>query len=118
MTTAENIATAILANDALSVRSLVQDWLRSAPVFAIESTPISTDARVRVVAAAVVELLAERAGQPAPTWAAAESHLPVPLFLVEAASRSPKLRARVERESPEALRKHNVFAPAGYLDLR
>lgn len=100
------------------MRSQVKDWLRSAPVFANEPAPISTDVRLRVVAAAVVELLAERAGQPAPTWAATAGQLPAPLFLVEAASQSPKLRARVERESPEALCKHNVFAPADYLDLQ
>lgn len=118
MTTAENIATAILAYDALSVRSLVQDWLRSGPVFANEPAPIATDARVRVLAAAVVELLAERAGQPAPTWAAAEGGLASPLFLVEAAQHSAKLRARIEHESPAPLRKRNVFAPATYLEQR
>ena len=118
MTTAENIATAILAKDALTVRSLVQDWLRSSPVCATEPAPISNDARVRVVAAAVLELLADRAGQAAPAWVGTVGQLPAPLFLVEAASHSPKMRARVERESPEALRRHNVFAPASYLDLR
>lgn len=75
MTTAENMATAILANDALDVRSLVQDWLGSSPEFASEPAPTSNDAHVRVVAAAVVELLAERAGQAAPAWAASVGQL-------------------------------------------
>ncbi|HET7502649.1 MAG TPA: hypothetical protein VFK02_16625 [Kofleriaceae bacterium] len=39
----------------------------------------------------------------------------MPVYLVEAAVRSPKMRARVEQESPEPLRKRNLFAPAGYL---
>lgn len=118
MTAAEQIAITILSHDALAVRSLVQDWLRSAPIFANEPAPASTDARVRVVAAAVTELLAERAGQRAPAWTATVEHLAAPIYLVAAADRSPKLRARVERESPDALRRHNVFAPPGYLDMR
>ncbi|MCX5743027.1 MAG: hypothetical protein NT062_11080 [Proteobacteria bacterium] len=118
MSTAENIATAILTNDPLIARSLVQDWLRSAPVFADEPPPATTDLRVRAVAAAVVELLAERAGQPAPHWTATEGCLTSPLFLVDAAQHSPKLRARIERESPAPLRKRNLFAPASYLEQR
>jgi hypothetical protein len=117
MSRAENIAIQILANEPLQVRSLVQDWLRSAPVFAHEPAPTSRDARVRTVAAALVELLAERAGQAAPAWTATVAKLATPVFLVEAAQHSPKLRARIERESPEALRKRNVFAPPGYLEL-
>lgn len=117
-TTAENIANAILTNDPLTARSLVQDWLRSAPVFANEPPPCTFDVRARAVAAAIVELLAERAGQPAPNWTAGEGKLSTPLFLVAAAQHSPKLRARVERESPAPLRKRNVFAPASYLEQR
>lgn len=115
-TTAENIANAILTNDPLTARSLVQDWLRSAPVFASEPPPDTADVRARAVAAAIVELLAERAGQSAPSWTAAEGRLTSPLFLVDAAQHSPKLRARVERESPAPLRKRNLFAPASYLE--
>lgn len=117
-TTAENIANAILTDDPLTARSLVQDWLRSAPVFANEPPPDTADVRARAVAAAIVELLAERAGQPAPSWTAAEGRLTSPLFLVQAARHSPKLRTRIERESPAALLKRNMFAPAGYLEQR
>jgi hypothetical protein len=87
-------------------------------VFASEPPPDTADVRVRAVAAAIVELLAERAEQPPPAWTAAEGQLASPLFLVEAAQHSPKLRARVERESPAPLRKRNVFAPAQYLEQR
>lgn len=117
-TTAETIANAILSNEPLTARSLVQDWLRSAPVFANEPPPATSDVRTRAVAAGIVELLADRAGQSAPSWTAAEGRLASPLFLVDAAEHSPTLRARIERESPAPLRKRNVFAPASYLELR
>jgi hypothetical protein len=117
MSRAEDIAIQILAHEPLQVRSLVQDWIRSAPVFAHEPAPTSGDARVRAIAASVIELLAERARQPAPAWTATVGGLAAPVFLVDAALHSPKMRARVERESPEPLRKRNVFAPPGYLEL-
>ena len=43
--------------------------------------------------------------------------LPTPVYLVEAAAKSPKMRARIEQQSPEPLRKRNVFAPPGYLEI-
>ena len=116
MTRAENIAIKILANEPVEVRSLVQDWLRAAPSFVDEPAPTSPDASVRAVAAGIVELLAMRHGQPAPAWVATIGSLPVPLYLVHAARESAKMRARVERESPEPLRKRNMFAPRHYLE--
>ncbi len=116
MSRVENIAIRILANEPLVARSLVQDFLRSSPRFAHEDAPRSLDPLVRAVAAGLVELLAERVGQPAPAWAASVGTLTTPVYLVRAASSSAKLRARMERESPEPLRKRNLFAPAGYLE--
>lgn len=117
MTRSEEIAILILNNEALEVRSRVQDWLRSAPTFGNEPAPKSTDPRIRAVAAGVVELLAERAHQPPPTWTRTVGALGMSLYLVAAAHQSEKLRARVERESPEPLRRRRVYAPPGYLEL-
>lgn len=117
MTRSEEIAILILNNEALEVRSRVQDWLRSAPRFRDEPAPSSADPQVRAVAAAVVELLAERAHQAPPTWTSTVGPLGMPLYLVAAAHKSEKLRARVERESPEPLRRRRVYAPPGYLEL-
>lgn len=117
MTFAENIALRILTGNALEVRSLVQDWMRHGPALRDLPAPTIADAKVWAVAAGVVELLALRAHQAPPSWAAEVAALPEPLYLVAAAHRSTKLRERVERESPEPLRKRNVFAPPGYLEL-
>lgn len=117
MTFAEDIALCILTGNALEVRSLVQDWMRRGPALRDLPAPNTADAKVWAVAAGVVELLAVRAHQAPPSWASEVAALPEPLYLVTAAHRSAKLRERVERESPEPLRKRNVFAPPGYLEL-
>jgi hypothetical protein len=118
MTPLEQIATQILANNPLEVRSLTQDYLRRGALLCVEPAPTSDDPRICAVAAALAELLAARTAQPAPPWANQIGRLPAPLYLVEAATRSPRMRARVEQESPEPLRKRNVFAPPGYLKMR
>jgi hypothetical protein len=117
MTPLEQIATQILANSALEARSLVQDFLRRAMPLGLERAPTSSDPKICAVAAAIAELIAARTQQQAPAWATQIGRLSTPLYLVAAASESPKLRARIERESPEPLRKRNVFAPAGYLEM-
>lgn len=116
-TRSEQLARSILAGDALAVRSAAQDWLRSSPILGREPAPQSSDPELRAVAAGVVELLCTRTGQTPPSWVISTGAAPRPVFLVEAAHRSPKLRARVQLESPEPLRKRNVFAPPGYLEM-
>ena len=116
-TRAEQIAIRILANEPLEVRSLTQDWIRSGPLFTNEPPPESLDECVRVIAAGVIELLADRHAQRHPAWTASIGALSEGIYLVDAAKHSPKMRMRVERESPEPLRKRNVFAPPGYLEM-
>ena len=116
MTLLEQIAVQILAKNPLEVRSLVQDYLRRGAPLGTERAPVSSDLKICAVTAALAELLAARTAQPAPGWASQIGGLPEPLYLVEAATRSPKMRARVQQESPEPMRKRNVFASPGYLD--
>jgi len=113
MTRAEQIAICILTGQALEVRLLVQDWLRSGAELSLEPPPASRDPKVRAIAAAIIELLAARSNERAPAWTATVG----PLYLVQAASRSQILRTRVERESPEPLRRRNMFAPQSYLEM-
>lgn len=117
MTTLEQIAAQILAKNPLEVRSLVQDYLRRGAPLSSERPPDSDDPRIRAITAAIAEVIASRTTQQAPVWANQIGRLPTPVYLVEAADKSPKMRARVEQESPEPLRKRNVFAPPGYLEI-
>jgi hypothetical protein len=117
MTPLERIATQILAKNPFEVRSLVQDYLRRGAPLGSERAPDSEDPKIRAVTAAIAELIATRTAQQAPAWANQIGRLPMPIYLVEAATKSPKMRARVEQESPEPLRKRNVFAPSSYLEI-
>lgn len=117
MTPLEQIAAQILANNPLEVRSLVQDYLRHARPLWLERAPTSDDQQIRAVTAAIAELIAVRTAQKAPAWTSQIGRLPAPVYLVEAATRSPRMRARIEQESPEPLRKRNVFAPSSYLEI-
>ncbi|HEX7838822.1 MAG TPA: hypothetical protein VF469_15200 [Kofleriaceae bacterium] len=95
----------------------MQDYLRRGAPLWLEHAPTSADPQIRTVTAAIAELIAARTAQQAPAWANQIGRLPTPVYLVEAATKSPKMRARVEQESPEPLRKRNVFAPPGYLEI-
>ena len=117
MTPLEQIAAQILAKNPLEVRSLMQDYLRRGTPLRLEHAPTSCDLHVCVIAAAIAELIAARTAQQAPAWVNQIGKLPTPVYLVEAASKSAKMRARIEQESPEPLRKRNVFAPPGYLEM-
>lgn len=113
----EKIALGILEGDALEVRSLLQQWLAASPRLCAEPEPSSCDPKVRAVAAGVLELLCERLEQRPPSWVAAVEPLRNPVYLVKAALKSDRMRTRVENESPPPLRKRNLFAPPGYLEL-
>ncbi len=68
-----------------------------------------------VVAAGIVELMAERSEQPPPPWTANVPAAPEPLFLVKAALSMPRLRRLCEEEGPEPLRRRGLLAPPGFL---
>lgn len=115
MNTVEALATAALHRDSLQLRSLVQELVASNRALHALLRPESNDPRLLAVAAAIVELLAQRANEPAPDWTAEIGALPEPLFLLEAAHRMRRLRELCERESPEPLRKRHIYAPPDFL---
>lgn len=67
------------------------------------------------VAASLVELLADRSHQAVPEWVQTVGRADRPYFLVRSALRMPRLRRECELNSPEPLRKRNLYAPANYL---
>lgn len=110
-----DLATAALNRDALQLRSLVQDLMRESPNLAGLAPPPTDDVRLLAVAAAIVELLAERTSQPTPTWTNEVGAFPELFFLVAAAERLPSLRKLCEEESPEPLKRRRLLAPPNYL---
>ena len=115
MVTLESLAGAALRCDNLSLRSLAQNFLRDHPRLDAVPRPTTTDPQVLTIAAALVELFALRAGQPAPSWSLEIGAMSTPMYLVEAASRMKNLRKLCELESPEPLRKRGLYAPPEFL---
>ena len=67
------------------------------------------------VAAALVELFAERAGQAAPDWTREVLPAPEPLFLLREAGTMKRLRKLCEEQSPLPLRRRRIYVPPDFL---
>ena len=115
MVTLEALAEAALRRDSLQVRSLAQDLLREDPQLATLPRPPIDDQQILGTAAALLELLAQRSGQPAPAWTREVGPVLEPVFLLEAATRMKRLRALCQSEAPEPLRKRGLYAPPDFL---
>ncbi|MCG3196982.1 MAG: hypothetical protein GHCLOJNM_01463 [bacterium] len=111
------LAAAVLAHDCLKVRGLAQDLTRETADFSTLEPPTSADMRIRAVAASLIELFAQRAKQPPPTWSVETPGLGESIFLVESAGKMQRLRKLCEAESPEPLKKRGLLAPPNYLEF-
>lgn len=107
------LSRAIVTGDAIEARACMLELASWSP--ADVAQPPGLSGLELVVAAAMLELLAERAHQSTPPWTAAVGGWPEPVFLVESALRFPNLRRMCETESPAPLKRRNLFAPANYL---
>jgi predicted secreted protein len=114
MATIEQISAAILRDDSLLTRALVQEFLRDQPVLADISRP-ETDTSTLVVAAALLELFALRTQQPAPAWTRQVGPMEQPRYLLEAATHMRRLRDLCRDAAPEPLRRRRLYAPPDYL---
>jgi len=117
MVPVEQLAEAALAGDALKLRGLVQDLLSQTARLADSARPTSSDPLLCVIAAGLIELLAERRHESAPTWATQIGATHPPIYLVKAAHHMPRLRRLCESESPGPLRRRNLFAPPTFLEF-
>ena len=117
MATLEQLARAALNRDSLRLRSLTQDFLRENQSLDTTARPATDDVRLLPVAAALIELFAERRKQIPPSWSKKVGALPEPFFLLEAAAHLKRLRALCETQSPEPLRKRRLYAPPNFLEF-
>jgi hypothetical protein len=113
----EHLAEAAMSGDTLRLRSLAQDWLRTSPSLHDVERPHSTNPEILSIAAALVELFAQRRHEGIPEWVKQTGALKRPLFLVKSATKMKRLRELCERESPEPFRKRNLFAPPTFLEF-
>jgi hypothetical protein len=117
MVRTEQLAEAALAGDALLLRSLTMDWLSEHRRLADVPAPNLSDATMMSIAAGLVELLAGRRHEPAPQWTKEIGAAEHPVHLIKAARTMRRLRELCEAESPEPLRKRNLFATPTFLQF-
>ncbi|MCB0212639.1 MAG: hypothetical protein KDJ52_25065 [Anaerolineae bacterium] len=113
----KELAEAVLNQDGIVVRSLVQDFLAQQPDLSNLPKPDTDDARILAVAAALVELFAMRLEQEVPSWTGTIGPISEPIFLVKAAASMKRLRELCFTEAPEPLRRRGLYAPPNYLEF-
>lgn len=113
--TIEQIAAAVLKDENLITRSLVQTFLRSRPVLADVSRPETEDPTLLAVAAALLELFSMRTQQAAPAWTQQIGPVAQPLYLLKSAAHMYRLRNLCRDAAPEPLRRRRLYAPPDYL---
>ena|GEM_PF-442703 len=113
----EQLAQAALDRDHLKLRSFVQDVTREKVDWGNIQHPSTNDARLLVVSAALVELLAQRNHQLPPAWTKEIGALKEPFFLLESAIQMKRLRVLCETQSPEPMRKRLLYAPPHFLEF-
>ena len=113
----EQLAEAALQRDSLRLRSLVQDMIRSHMNWSSLARPQIKDPRLLTIAAALAELLATRQNQTPPAWTKEVGALQEPFFLLRSAETMKRLRILCETQSPEPMRKRQLYAPPNFLEF-
>lgn len=109
------IVKAAVSRDNLWLRGAVQEFVRLRPRLVDIAKPEVESTLEIVVAAGIMELLAMRLNQEAPSWTGEIGGLSEPFYLATVAERMPFTRRLCEEESPEPLRNRNLLAPPQFL---
>ena len=113
----EQLAEAALQRDSLRLRSLVQDMTRAHTNWNSLPRLATKDTRLLAVAASLAELLAARQNQMPPAWTKEIGALDKPFFLLRSAETMKRLRVLCETQSPEPMRKRQLYAPPNFLEF-
>lgn len=108
---------AILIGDLLTARQYVADARRANVLWECVEQPVEVDDREMSVAAALVELLASRAGGAPPAWTTTVGPVRDLLVLDPGLETMPRSFARAKANGPEPLRKRNLIALPDFLDF-
>ena len=114
-TSLKKVAQYALISDDISLDLLVEDFLRANPVLKDVTRPDTDNPRTLAVAAGLVELFALRTKQEPPKWTTEVGSINRPFFLQSDAVNSAWLQELCLKESPEPLKKRNLFASANFL---
>ncbi|MGC1377344.1 MAG: hypothetical protein WA821_14025 [Anaerolineales bacterium] len=77
--------------------------------------PQTSDPLLLAMAASLNELLAERQNQTPAAWTSEVGPLEAPFFLLQSAEKMKRLRVLCETQSPEPMRKRQLYAPPHFL---
>ena len=111
------LVAALLAGDLLTAREYAADARRVPVRWDQLEQPSGMSVRELSVAAGVIELLAARNGGAPPRWTKAIGPLEEPLLLDPGLDEMPRSFARAKAEGPEPLRRRNLIASPGFLDV-
>lgn len=112
-----DLVNALLAGDLLTARQCVSDALREDVRWDRVDRPDGMSDRELCVAAAIVELLASRAGVMPPQWTGTVGALPEFLILDPGLDQMPRSFARARTGGPEPLIRRNLIALPDFLDV-
>ena len=108
---------AIVAGDLLNARQWVADAQRAHVVWERLQQPVGMTTRELTIAAALIELLASRAGVAPPAWTRTIGGEQELIVLDPGLESMPRSLARAKAEGPEPLRKRNLLALPDFLDV-
>ena len=114
-TNLKKVAQYALFSDDFKLGLLVEDFLRSNPILTNVSRPDTADERTLAVAASLIELFAIRLNQKPPKWTVEIGALEHEFFIQSDTETSHWLRELCLVESPEPLRRRNIFATKNFL---
>lgn len=112
-----HLVEAVLAGDLLTARQWVADARRERVHWHRLRCPDNLSSRELTVAAALVELLADRAGEEPPPWTHAVGAEQEPVVLDPGLDQMPRSLARAKAAGPEPFRRRNLLALPGFLDV-
>ncbi|EDN66362.1 hypothetical protein BGP_3672 [Beggiatoa sp. PS] len=113
----EELAIAALNYDSLQLSALTQALFRDKHQLREHPKPETNDQRILSVSAGLLELFAQQWHQEPPTWTADIGPMPEPFFLLKYAKVMKSLRLLCENESPESLRKRELYATPNFLEF-
>ncbi|MDP1624601.1 MAG: hypothetical protein Q8L64_02410 [bacterium] len=113
----EQLAEAAFQRDSLRLRSLVQDIARAHINWSLISRPKTNDFHLLALSAALAELLASRQKQEPPSWTKEIGALKEPFYLLQSAEKMKRLRLLCETQSPEPMRRRQLYAPPNFLEF-
>lgn len=107
----------ILDGDLLSARQWVSDARREPLAWNTIAMPTGVSSKELTVAAAILELLADRSGDEPPSWTSTVGATQEPLILDPGLETMPRSYARAKDDAPGPLRRRNLVALPDFLDV-